>query len=43
MSSPSSAAMSYVTTWMGDRLSFRPGMGCNLAGNLFLSPDFHKF
>ena len=30
------------STWMGDRLSSRPAVGCVLVG-MFLSPVFRKF
>ena len=34
--------MGYVSTWMGDRLSSRPAVGCVSVG-ISLSPDFRKF
>ena len=30
----------YVSTWMADRLSFRPGMGCIRPGNCFCHQTF---
>ena len=34
--------MGYISTWMGDRLSSRPGRGVS-DSEFVLLPDFHKF